>query len=445
MIYSRSGSPKVVIVGGGFAGIQAAKALSGSAADVLVIDQHNHHCFQPLLYQVATATLSPADVAWPIRSILRRQANARVLLARVDGIDPAARLLTAGGAAIPYDYLVIAVGVRHSYFGHDEWAPAAPGLKQISDATDIRRRLLFAFERAEYAGPSEAAEWLTFVIVGGGPTGVEMAGAIAEVARHTLISDFRNIDPSAARIVLVEAGDRILSHLPQKLSDYAKLTLKRMGVEVRTGQRVTGCDAAGVFLGSTRLAARTIIWAAGVKAPDVGTWLGAACDGLGRIVVNPDLSVPGQADTFAAGDIAAASMEDGRPVPGLAPAAKQMGRYVGNLVAARISGAERGPAPFRYRHQGDLATIGRKSAVVHFGSWQLSGFPAWLFWSLVHILFLVDNRTRLSVALNWLWSYLTLRRGARLIIGEPPAADALAPPGEAGLPARSATSMLSPL
>ena len=406
--------PRVVIAGAGFGGIEAAKALARAPVDVTIIDRQNHHCFQPLLYQVATAALSPADVAWPIRHIFRNQANATVLMTEIRGIDTARRIVHADLVEIPYDYLVLATGATHSYFGHDEWAQAAPGLKRVEDATRIRRRILIAFERAELvADEKERRRLLTFVIVGAGATGVEMAGAIAEVARQTLAMDFRNIDPRTARIVLIEAGPRVMPTLPEKLSGYVQTTLAAKGVEIMTGTRVTGCDMHGVDLDSGRIDAGTTIWAAGVVASPAAQWLGAEHDRAGRVVVGPDLSVPGHPDIFAIGDTAAATRPDGQQVPGIAPAAKQMGRYVGRLIAARVAGEA--SRPFRYRHQGDLATVGRNAAVVKLGRMQLTGFLGWLFWGLVHIYFLVEVRDRFIVAFNWLWDYLTFHRGARLI------------------------------
>lgn len=407
--------PQVVIIGGGFAGLEAAHALARSAADVILLDRQNHHLFQPLLYQVATAALSPADIAWPIRFILRRQANARVLLARVTGIDTAAHVVRAGSLQVPFDYLVLASGVTHAYFGHDEWAKVAPGLKRIEDAREIRARFLLAFEQAELADTAaERRNLLTFVIVGGGPTGVEMAGAMAEVANRTLRDDFRRIDPRMSRIVLIEAGPRILPALPDNLSRYARVALERMGVEVLVNTKVTGCDAGGVSLGDQRIETQTIVWAAGVVASPAAQWIGAEHDRAGRIVVGPDLSVPGRSHIFVAGDLAAVRDQAGHPVPGIAPAAKQMGRYVGRVIAARVAGRA-APKPFSYRHYGDLATVGRKAAVVKLGGFELTGFLGWWFWGIAHIYFLIGLRNRFVVALTWLWSYLTFKRGARLI------------------------------
>jgi len=406
---------KVVIVGAGFGGIEAARALAKAPVEVTIIDKQNHHCFQPLLYQVATAALSPADVAWPIRRIFRRQANATVLMASVRGVDTARRVLHTDEIDLPYDYLVLATGAAHSYFGHDAWAEAAPGLKRIEDATRIRRRILIAFERAELAADEkERRRLLTFVIVGAGATGVEMAGAISEVARQTLAKDFRRIDPRSARIVLIEAGPRAMPTLPENLSEYVRHTLAAKGIEVMTQTRVTGCDMRGVDLDQGRIDAGTIIWAAGVVASPAAQWLGAEHDRAGRVLVAPDLSVPGHTEIFALGDTAAATRPDGRPIPGIAPAAKQMGRYVGRLIAARIAGTA-SSQPFRYRHQGDLATVGRHAAVVKLGRMELTGFLGWLFWSVVHIFFLVEVRDRFIVAFTWAWDYITFQRGARLI------------------------------
>ncbi|HEU5273778.1 MAG TPA: NAD(P)/FAD-dependent oxidoreductase [Xanthobacteraceae bacterium] len=407
--------PRVVIVGAGFGGIEAGKALARAPVDVTIIDRQNHHCFQPLLYQVATAALSPADVAWPIRHIFRDQENATVLMAEVRAIDVARRKVRTDATEIAYDYLVVGTGATHSYFGHDEWEADAPGLKRVEDATRIRRRLLIAFERAEIArDDQERRRLLTFVIVGGGATGVEMAGAIAEVARQTLARDFRHIDPRTSRIVLIEAGPRVMPTLPEKLSDYVHRTLVSKGVEVLTNTRVTRCDARGVDLASGRIDAGTIVWAAGVVASPAAKWLGAAHDRAGRIEVGPDLTVPKHPEIFAVGDTAAVTGPDGGPVPGIAPAAKQMGRYVGRVIAARVAHAA-APPPFRYHHEGDLATIGRGAAVVKRGRLELTGFLGWVFWSLVHIYFLVEVRERFVVAFNWLWDYVTFQRGARLI------------------------------
>ena len=414
--------PQVVIVGAGFGGLEAAKALNRVAVEVTVIDRQNHHCFQPLLYQVATAALSPAEIAWPIRHILRQQRNATVLMAEVSGIDLAGRFVHTGAGPISYDYLVIATGATHSYFGRDDWADFAPGLKRIEDATRIRRSILLAFEQAELArDEAERQRLLTFVIVGGGATGVEMAGAIAEIARQTLAKDFRRIDPRSSRIILLEAGPRVLPTLPEDLSTYAERTLTRMGVDVRTSTRVTNCDRGGVDLDRGRIDAGTVIWAAGVVASPAARWLGAEHDPAGRVLVRPDLSVPNHPEIFVIGDAAAVRDEKGAMAPGVAPAAKQMGRYVGRLIAARVAG-ESSPAPFRYRSVGELATIGRRAAVVKFGKLRLKGFVGWLFWSLAHIYFLIGVKNRFIVAFTWLWDYVTFHRGARLITEVPPPA-----------------------
>jgi NADH:quinone reductase (non-electrogenic) len=407
--------PQVVIAGAGFGGLQATKALAKVEVDVSLVDAFNHHCFQPLLYQVATAALSPADVAWPIRAILRKQKNARVIMARVTGVDVQARLVRTSEIELPYDYLVLATGSTHSYFGHDEWAPFAPGLKHIADATEIRRRFLLAFERAEVVeDDAERERLLTFVIIGGGATGVEMAGAIAEVAQRTLRHDFRHIDPRRSRIILIEAGPRLLPTFPKALSDYATRSLRTMGVEVELNRKVIGCDAQGVSFDGGRIEAATVIWAAGVVASPAAKWIGAETDRAGRIKVNADLTVPGHPEIFAVGDTATITDRDGHSVPGIAPAAKQMGQYVGKLIAARVRGRP-APGPFVYHHLGELATIGRKSAIVKLGVFQLTGFLGWLFWSAVHIYFLIGMRNRFVVALNWLWNYVTFQRGARLI------------------------------
>jgi NADH dehydrogenase len=404
--------PRIVIIGAGFGGLEAARALRKTDADITVIDRHNHHTFQPLLYQVATAVISPADIAWPVRSILRSQQNASVKLGSIRSIDTKARVVRADTVELPYDYLVIATGVTHSYFGHYDWQNAAPGLKTLTDATKIRSRVLLSFERAELANnEADRKRLLTFVIVGGGPTGVEMAGAIAEIARQTLRFDFRNIDPRAARILLIEAGPRILPAFPEDLSAYAEKSLRKMGVEVMTSTMVTDVKRDHVMLGTRKIESEAIIWAAGVKASAAAEWIGAEADRAGRIKVNADLSVPGHPEIFAVGDTATMPS----PIPGIAPAAKQMGKYAGREIAARIAGDETPRAPFAYKHAGDLATIGRKSAVVKLNKVKLTGFIGWLFWSVAHIYFLIGIRNRLMVAMTWLWSYVTYQRGARLI------------------------------
>jgi NADH dehydrogenase len=408
-----------VIVGAGFGGLECAKALRRAQADVTVVDRENHHCFQPLLYQVATAALSPADIAWPIRHILRPQRNATVLMEDVRGVSPEKKYVLTQYGEIPYDYLVIATGSTHSYFGHDEWSRYAPGLKRIEDATRIRRSILIAFERAEVMkDEDQRRRLLTFVIVGGGATGVEMAGAIADVARQTLAADFRRIDPRSARIILIEAGPRLLPTFPPGLSDYALKTLTRMGVEVRTETLVTKCEVDGVDLKDGRIDADTVIWAAGVTASPAMRWLNAEADRAGRVKVNSDLSLPGHPEIFVVGDTASVTDKNGHPVPGIAPAAKQMGTYVGKLISARIAGREWNK-PFKYMHLGDLATIGRRAAVVKFGPLELTGFIGWVFWSVAHIYFLIGLRNRFVVAFNWFWDYLTFQRGARLITDPP--------------------------
>jgi len=406
--------PRVVILGAGFGGLEAAKTLSRVPVDITLIDRQNYHCFQPLLYQVATAALSPADVAWPIRHILRRQQNVVVFMADVTGIDAVNRRVETAAGSFDFDYLVIATGATHSYFGHAEWAAFAPGLKRIEDATAVRRSILSAFERAEIADDeTQNRRLLTFVIVGGGPTGVELAGAIAEVARQTLARDFRRINPRMSRIILIEAGPRLLPAFSAQHSKYAQDTLQAMGVEVLTSTRVTGCDAHGVDLEHGRIDAGSVVWAAGIMASPAADWLRSDHDRAGRIIVGPDLSLPGHANIFVIGDTASVQDATGRSVPGLAPAAKQMGHYVGRLIAARL--AARAMPPFRYRDQGVLATIGRRAAIVEFGPVQLKGFIGWVFWSVAHIYFLIGLRNRFVVAITWLWSYVTFQRGARLI------------------------------
>jgi NADH dehydrogenase len=407
--------PRIVIVGGGFGGLSAARALKQADASILLIDKQNHHLFQPLLYQVATAALSPADIAWPIRRILRRQRNARVLMATVTGVDTQSRQVLMGDRAEPYDYLILASGATHSYFGHDEWAPYAPGLKQIVDATHIRRKILMAFECAEAVNDADRRQkFLTFVVVGGGPTGVEMAGTMSELARKALAADFRRIDLKTARVILIEAGPRLLASFSETLSDYALRALNRLGVEVRLAVPVTRCDADGVETASGRIDAATVIWAAGVSASPVAHWLGIAADRAGRIAVNVDLSVPGHDGVYVIGDAALYMHAPVGALPGVAPVAKQEGVYVGKLIASRIAGRAPPPA-FRYRDAGQLATIGRRAAVVDFGRIRFRGGLAWWFWGIVHIYFLISVRSRLVVAIQWLWSYLTFDRGARLI------------------------------
>jgi NADH dehydrogenase len=406
---------RIVIVGAGFGGLEAAKALRHVDADITVIDRQNHHCFQPLLYQVATAALSPADIAWPIRHILRAQSNVTVLMDEVTGVDPQKKLVHAHSGDIAYDYLVLSTGTMHSYFGHDDWAAFAPGLKRIEDATRIRRRILLAFERAELmSDPAAQARLLTFVIVGGGATGVEMAGAIAEIARQTLAADFRRIDPRTARIVLAEAGPRLLPSFPPKQSDYVRAMLERAGVEVKLSTRVEACDEGGVDTSGGRIEAGNVIWAAGVAASPAAGWLNAEADRAGRVKVNADLTVPGQPDIYVIGDTAATFNRDGTPVPNMAPPAKQMGKYVAAAIAGRLAGKPPGK-PFHYVNVGEIATIGRSAAVYTYGRLRLKGFIGWMFWGAIHIYFLIGLRNRFVVAITWLWSYLTFERGARLI------------------------------
>jgi NADH dehydrogenase len=406
-----------VIVGAGFGGLFAAQALARVAADVTIIDRHNYHLFQPLLYQVATAGLPPSDVAWPIRSLLRRQRNATVLLGEVSGVDRPRQAVRLHERELPYDYLVVATGSTHSYFGHDDWQRFAPGLKSIDDATLIRRRILRAFEAAEMeTDPSRRERLLRFVIVGAGPTGVELAGTIAELARFTLATDFRRIDPRSAKIVLIEAGPRVLAAFAERQSAYALAALARLGVEVRLRCAVTGVDERGVRLGAERLESETVIWAAGVAASPVGQWLGSATDRAGRVLVAPDLSLPDDPRVFVIGDAASVATPGGARVPGVAPAAKQQGRYVAGLIAARLRNASP-PAPFVYRNPGNLATIGRKSAVIEFPSLSLRGWLAWWIWGVAHIYFLLGVPSPIMVSLRWLWEYLTYGRGARLITG----------------------------
>jgi len=409
---------QVVIVGAGFGGLWAAKTLANAAVEVVVIDRQNYHLFQPLLYQVATAGLSPADIAAPIRSIIGIYRNVTVMLGAVEGVDVAARKVRIeGGRNVPYDHLILATGARHAYFGHDDWEPFAPGLKRIEEATEIRRRILLAFEQAENeSNVEERRRLMNLVIVGGGPTGVELAGAIAELARRALAKDFRNIDPRAARIILVEAGPRLLSTMPEDLSKDAQQRLERLGVEVRLNAPVTAVDAAGVTTSATRIESRCVIWAAGVAASPAGQWIGAECDRVGRIKVNLDLSVPGHPEIFAIGDTTLALNTAGKPLPGVAPVAKQQGTYVAKLILARLRGTAQ-VKPFRYRDFGNLATIGRKAAVIDFGWLHLRGFVACVIWSFVHVYFLIGLRNRTIVALHWLWAYVTFQRGARLITG----------------------------
>jgi NADH dehydrogenase len=416
---SRSGAAaQVVIVGGGFAGLAAARTLRAAPVEVTLVDRHNHHVFQPLLYQVATAGLSSTNIAAPLRWILRRQTNVTVILAEATGVDLARRRLILRDGEVPYDFLILAAGATHSYFGHDEWALYAPGLKTLEDAIDIRRRVLLAFEEAERETDAERrGEWLTFVVIGAGPTGVEMAGTLAEIARHTLRGEFRRIDPSSARVILVEGTDRVLPPYPPDLSEKARRQLEDLGVHVLTGKMVTGVDATGVWLGEERIAARTIVWAAGVAASPLGRNLGVPVDRAGRVRVASDLSVPGHPEVFVTGDLAAFE-QDGRLVPGVAPAANQMGRHAALNVRRALQGEPH--AAFHYVDKGSLATIGRRAGVALVGRLKLWGATAWLAWLVIHIFFLIGFRNRIVVMIDWALAYLTYQRHARLLLGPPP-------------------------
>ncbi len=410
-------APHIVIVGAGFGGMACAAGLRHVPVRVTLLDRRNYHLFQPLLYQVATGSLSPADIASPVRNLLREDTKLRVLCGSVSSVDVEARCITVDGRRLRYDALVLATGASHSYFGNEHWSAYAPGLKSIEDATSIRGRILSAFERAEATDdPSGRATLLTFLVCGAGPTGVELAGAIAELARHGMEKEFRTFDPASARILLVQAGPRVLPQFGERLSAFARASLEALGVEVRVNSRVEQIDAQGVVVNGERIAAATVLWAAGVTASPAAAWLGQEPDKAGRLRVGPDLSVPGMPDVFAIGDTALAIAWDGEPAPGLAPAAKQGGAYVASVLRARLRGAPK-PAPFRYRHQGSLATIGRKSAVAEFGRVKLTGAVAWWLWGAAHILFLVGMRNRLSVMLGWAWSYFTFKVSVRLITG----------------------------
>jgi NADH dehydrogenase len=406
---------RVVIVGAGFGGLETTYRLAGAPVEITLIDRRNHHLFQPLLYQVATASLATSEIAWPIRYLLRDRKDVTTLFANVSGVDAAGkRVLLDDGDSIPYDTLVLATGARHAYFGHDEWEPFAPGLKTLEDATTLRRRILVAFERAEReTDPEKRAALLTFVIIGAGPTGVEMAGTIADLARDTLPRDFRHIDTRKARVALIEAGKRVLAGFPDDLSSYALRSLESLGVEVMFGEPVTECSADGVVYGGKKLEARTIIWAAGVRASRAAEWLGAPADRAYRLKVEPDLTVPGHPDVFAVGDTTTVTDPDGNPVPGIAPAAKQEGRYVAETIMARLNGKTL--PPFRYKHAGSLAQIGKRLAVIDFGWIKLRGAIAWWIWGIAHIYFLIGLRNRLSVAMTWLWIHARDQRAARLI------------------------------
>jgi NADH dehydrogenase len=414
--------PHLVVIGGGFAGLWCTRALADAPLTITLVDRANHHLFQPLLYQVATAGLSAGDIAAPLRHILRGQRNVTVRLGEVTGLDVAARRVElADGTALGFDYLLVASGAGHAYFGHDEWAAFAPGLKTLDDAMTLRRRILLAFEQAENArDEAEREAWLTFAIVGGGPTGVELAGTLAEIARHTLRDEFRHFDPARAHVQLIEAGPRVLSTFPESLSARAAQQLQRLGVQVLTGAPVQGIDADGYLRGGVRTRARTVLWAAGVAASPLGRLLGAPLDRAGRVQVQPDLTVPGHDAVFVAGDLAVLAQADGRPVPGVAPAAKQMGAHVAHEIASRLAGRP-ARAPFVYRDWGNLATIGRMAAVVDLPpqllSLKFSGLLAWWFWLAAHVFFLIGFRNRLIVLMNWGWAYWTYQRHARVVFG----------------------------
>jgi NADH dehydrogenase len=413
-IMTNTGKHRVVIIGGGFGGLSAAQALQGADVEITLSDRRNHHLFQPLLYQVATTALSPSEIAWPIRQLVRSRPEITTLLGEVTGVDSAAKhVVLDDGTTVPYDSLIIATGARHAYFGHDEWEPHAPGLKSLEDATAMRRQLLLAFEQAEReADPDKRKALLTFVLIGGGPTGVELAGAIIELARTTLRADFRTIHPEDARVLLIEGGPRVLPNFRENLSAYALKALQKLGVEVALGQPVTQVEAGAVTYGATTVKAATILWAAGVLASPAAKWLGVEADRAGRIKVEPDLSVPGHPEIFAVGDTVTV-VSNGKPVPGVGDAAKQGGRHAARVIVARLRGET--PPTFRYSHAGDIATIGRSAAVIDFGWIQLTGWIGWWAWGLAHIYFLIGIKNRVSVALSWLWIYLTGHRSARLI------------------------------
>ncbi len=406
---------RVVIVGGGFGGLNAAREFAHAAVEVTLIDRRNHHLFQPLLYQVATAALNPSDIASPIRRVVRHQKNVEVLLAEARSADLSSRVIGLDQGQVHYDHLIVATGARHSYFGREEWAPFAPGLKSVGDALEIRRRVLSAFELAERADdPAERQAWLTFVIVGAGPTGVELSGALCEIAQHALARDFRRINPAQARVILLEGSDRVLPPYAPDLSEKARKQLTRIGVEVRTGQRVTAIDADGVGIGSDRIATHTVLWAAGVAGSGFGRALGVPLDRAGRVIVGPDLAIAGHPEVFVVGDLACL-FQDGVQLPAVAPAAIQEARHAAKNVLRALQG--QAPTPFRYRNKGALATIGRSAAVADLGKIKLSGTPAWLAWLVLHLLFLVGFRNRLVVLFEWAWSFLSYDRGARLITG----------------------------
>ena len=407
---------RVVIVGAGFGGLAAAHGLAGAAVEITLIDQRNHHLFQPLLYQVGTASLATSEIAWPIRHLVRNRREITTLLGEVTGVDTRNRtVVLEDGGTVHYDTLVLATGARHAYFGHDEWEPYAPGLKTLEDATAIRRRILLSFERAEReTDPERRAALLTFVIVGGGPTGVELAGAIAELAYHNLPREYRHIDTRKARVVLIEAGPRILPSFTEDLSAYARAALERLGVEIQLGSAVSECSGRGVIYGDRPLAAKVILWAAGVRASPAAAWAGLPADNAGRVKVEPDLTAPGHPEIFVIGDTATIDAWRGKPVPGIAPAAKQQGLHVARTIRARLRG-DTAQRMFRYKHSGNLATIGKRAAVIDFGTIKVRGWLAWWIWGLAHIYFLIGVRNRLAVALSWLWIYATGSRSACLI------------------------------
>ena len=410
-------TPHVVIVGGGFAGLWATRALRNARVSITLIDRTNHHLFQPLLYQVATAGLASSDIAAPLRRILRKQANVEVRLATVDRIDPdSRRVYLDAESSVTYDILVVATGATHAYFGHDKWEPFAPGLKTLKDALRVRRRILTAFERAEAEeDPNKRAAWLNFAIVGGGPTGVELAGTLAEIAHHTFWHEFRHIDPTSAKVRLIEAGPRVLATFPESLSAKARKQLEKLRVEVVTGKPVTDITDDGYRLGDEFVAAKTVVWAAGVAASPLAKSLRVPLDRAGRVKVEPDLTAPGRPEIFVAGDLASVVI-DGKPVPGIAPAAKQMGDHVARVIRDRLDGKP--PTPFRYKDYGNLATIGRMAAVVDLRGFKFSGAIAWLFWLVAHIFFLIGFRNRIAVMINWLWAYTTYDRAARVVVGD---------------------------
>ena len=412
-----AGAARVVIVGGGFGGLYAARALAGKSVQVTIVDRRNHHLFQPLLYQVATAALSPGDIAYPIRAVLRKQSNARVLLAEAASVDLTNHRLVLKDGSVPYDYLILATGARHAYFGHEEWEENAPGLKSLEDALEIRRRILLAFERAERElDEHHRRALLTFVIVGAGPTGVELAGAIAEIARQVMVSDFRAIDPRDARVVLVEAGDRILSTFPMKLSEAAEVSLKRLGVDILKNKRVTSIELGRVVLGPETIESETVLWAAGVTASPLAQSLGVPLDRVGRVRVESDLTVPGHAEVMVIGDLAVCIDQSGNPLPGVCPVAIQQGRHAARNILRSIQGLP--TEVFHYRDKGNLATIGRAQAVADLGRLRISGIWAWLAWLFVHVFFLIGFRNRFVVIFEWAWAYFTFQRGARLITGD---------------------------